>query len=296
MSLRIGITASPAELPAALAAFPGIATCRVFGPPGSGIPSWTRNQAMIALRKAHITAWVSFKDWPSDTGAVSAVSAWLDTLPADVPEVWLSYHHEPEGDLASYEYRRRWVILAAAVRGHRHGARVRLVPIHTLYPSRRKVGDRYSTDWTKWVGAWQQWVPLDGKGRFVGDAMGWDCYQTVDSTGYEDPEDFFRIPVGAAYITGVPLAIPELGALRTASDTSGQGRAEWIRACLAHLIRHQAVAVNWWHGTGSAGHDYRLSDRPSTAAWREAVTAARHSQAGVRREPGEPGEPGQPPE
>ncbi len=271
MSLRIGVNASPTELPAALADFPGLASCRVFGPPGSGIPSWTRNTAMAALRKAHVTAWVSFKDWTADDTATAAITAWLDAMPADVAEVWLTYHHEPEGDLASYEYRRRWNVLAKVVRAHRNAGRVRLVPIHTLYPSRFKIGDKYNTDWTKWIGAWQQWVPLDGKGRYVGDFMGWDCYQRVDATGYEDPDTFLRVPVGAAYITGVPLAVPELGALRTPTDIGGDGRAAWIDACLNHLRLHQAVAVNWWHGTGTGGHDYRLSDTASRAAWRAAV-------------------------
>src|SRR5690348_10116108 len=112
MSLRIGVNASPAELVAAIATFPGMASCRVFGTTGAGIPNWTRNAAILNLRKAGVTPWVSFKDWASDTSALAAINAWLDAIPADVAEAWLSYHHEPEGDMASRDYRRRWVLLA----------------------------------------------------------------------------------------------------------------------------------------------------------------------------------------
>ncbi len=271
MSLRVGLNANPAELPAVLGDFPGIASCRVFGGPGSGIPSWLRNSAMVNLRKAGVLPWVSFKDWTVDSVATTAVNAWLDAMPADVPEAWLTYNHEPEGDLASREYRRRWTLLAKTVRAHKASSRIKLVPIHTLYPSRHKIGDRFNTDWTQWTGVWQQWAPTDSAGRYVGDFMGWDCYLETTATSYETPESFLRIPIGAAHQAGVPLVIPELGALRTPTDSTGTGRAEWITACLAHLAARQAQAVNWWHATGSGGHDYRL-DAPARTAWINALT------------------------
>src|ERR1043165_4211786 len=205
MSLRIGVNASPAELVATIAAFPGMAFCRVFGTSGAGIPNWTRNAAMLNLRMAGVTPWVSFKDWASDSTALAVITAWLNAIPVNVPEAWLTYHHEPEGDIASREYRRRWVLLAKTVRAHPNGFKIKLVPIHTLYPARHKIGDRYNPDWTQWVGVWQQWAPTDPTGRYVGDYMGWDCYLETSATSYESPESFFRIPVGAAYTMGVPL-------------------------------------------------------------------------------------------
>ena len=225
----------------------------------------------LPLRKAHITAWVSFKDWTTDAVASAAVNTWLEAIAPDVPEVWLTYHHEPEGDLASREYRRRWILLAKIVRGHRSGNRVKLVPIHTLYPARHKASDRFNPDWTQWAGIWQQWAPIDTTGRYVGDYMGWDCYLETTAKSYEPPESFFRIPIGAAYTLGVPLVIPELGALRLPTDPSGVGREIWMAACLAHLRAHHVGAVCWWHATGSAGQDYRLSDSASRLAWSEAV-------------------------
>jgi hypothetical protein len=104
--------------------------------------------------------------------------------------------------------------------------------------------------------------------------MGWDCYLETSATSYESPESFFRIPVGAAYTMGVPLVIPELGALRLATDFTGTGRAGWMTDCLAHLRQQGALAVNWWQATGTGGQDYRLTDPASKLTWQAAVKAA----------------------
>lgn len=259
--MRLGVNATPTELATTLATFPGIASCRVFAPVGAGIPSWTRNAAMRLLRERRITAWPSFKDWTTDDEATAMITAWLDSMPTDVPEVWLTYHHEPENNFAySREYRRRWILLARIVRAHRNGGRVKLVPIHTHYPSRHKIGDKYSEDWTKWAGVWQQWTPLNPDGSYVGDFMGWDCYLESTAKQYEDPQTFFRIPLSAAYSTGVPLVLPEWGALRIPTDTTGTGRADWMEAGANHLRVNGVELVNWWHATGTGGHDYRLDD------------------------------------
>ena len=269
MTLRIGVTANNKELPAALAAFPGSASCRVFGGPGKGIPSWT-SAPMSTLRKAGVLAWPSFKDWATDPETVTKINTWLDTLPDDVPETWLTYHHEPEGDFASKEYRRRWVILAKTVRAHRNASRVKLVPIHLWWPSRYKMWDRYHTDWTQWIGIWQQWAPTRSDGSYLGDYMGWDCYLPVNSTVYEPPEVFFRTPIGAAHTMGVPLVIPELGAINGPGDAAGTRRAQWIADCIAYLRQQNVLAVNWWQATGTAGHDYRL-DPAGSRVWKDAT-------------------------
>lgn len=267
--MRIGINASPDELTTTLNTFPGTATCRVFGGPGKGIPSWG-GTAITQLAAHGVIPWVSFKDWTSDTAATAAVNGWLTKIPGDIGEVWLTYHHEPEGDLNPGEYRRRWATLARTVRAHKSSNRVKLVPIHTLYPSRHKIWDRYRTDWTQWTGIWQQWAPTTASGAYVGDYMGWDCYQEITAAGYEDPGVFFRHPIGAAHTVGVPLVIPELGAVRTADDPTGLGRAGWINDCLRHLAGYDVQAVNWWQSTGTNGRDYRLDDA-GTVAWSNAI-------------------------
>lgn len=264
--MRIGLDASPAELALTLKKFPGMRFCRVFGPVGKGIPAWTA-PTMTGLIKAGVTPWPSFKDAPA-----TYLPAWLDAMPASVPEVWLTWYHEPETDMSGRVFRQGWQSVSNLVRKHRNGSRVKLVPIHTLYPARHKLWDRFSTDWTKWVGVWQQWAPMGSDGRYLGDYMGWDCYQEVTATAYEDPGVFFRAPIGAAHSVGVPLVIPELGAVRIPTDTTGEGRAAWITACLAHLDHYGTEAVAWWQSTGTNGRDYRLTDDPSEAAWRQAIT------------------------
>ncbi len=267
--MRVGLNVEAKELPAALANFPAMATARVFGPPGSGIPTWT-SPTVTALRKAGVVPWISFKDWTSDTAASAALRTWM-VIPDDVTLTYLTYHHEPQGDLNPNEYRRRWRIVADVVRAHRNAARVKLVPIDVLYPSRRKIWDRYRTDWTQWTGIWQQWAPTDRAGRYLGDYMGWDCYLEITATTYERPERFFATPIGAAHTLGVPLVIPELGAIRVPSDDSGMQRAAWINNCLLYLAAQDCRLVNWWHATGTNGKDYRLTDTPSADAWRNAI-------------------------
>jgi len=268
--MKVGINASPAELAIALQTYPQVGTSRVFGAPGKGIPGWT-STAVNLLRKAGVIPWLSFKDWANDTTATAAINIWLDTMPTDVPQAWLTYHHEPEGDLLSREYRRRWTLLAKTVRYHDNAERVKLVPIHTLYPSRHKASDRYSTDWTDWIGVWQQWAPQDAAGRYIGDYIGWDCYLETTAAQYEPPEQFFAIPIGAAHQLGATLVVPELGSLRIGSDTTGAGRAAWITGCVDYLASRNVAAVNWWHSTGSAGQDYRLIDTASADAWKAAL-------------------------
>lgn len=272
--LRVGLNVDSTELKAALTSFPNMASSRVFGGPGKGIPSWT--SAIVAtLRKAGVVPHFSFKDWTDDATATAMVIAWLDAMPADVLLAILTWHHEPEGDeMDSYEYRRRYVLLAKIIAEHKNGKRIRLRPIHTWYPSMFKIGDKYNTDWTKWVGVWQQWVPLDAKGKYVGDAIGFDCYVPVTAKAYPLPIDFFRIPVAAAHALNVPLAIPEFGSLRIPSDTTGTGRAKFIMDSFHYLTSVNAVQVNWWNTTGKGGYNYRLDDKPSAAAWNKIIAAS----------------------
>jgi hypothetical protein len=269
--MRVGLSSSPTEFTATYARFPQLGCCRVFGPAGAGIPGWGQ-PLMRALRNVRVLAWPSFKDWSGDQTAATALTRWCDSLPDDVAEVWLTYHHEPEGDLPPDVYRARWAVTAKTVRGHRNAARVRLVPIHSLWPAVHKVGDRYNKDWTKWVGVWQQWAPTGPDGAYLGDLMGWDCYVDTAAVRYPDPGRFFAVPVGAAGQAGVPLVVPELGTPLLPGDPGGVGRGLWIRDCLTYLREVGVLAVNWWQSTGTSGTDYRLRDAPSVEAWATGIS------------------------
>jgi hypothetical protein len=270
--ISVGVNVSAEDLTGALDTFPRMRFCRVFGPPGAGIPSW-RSPVVSQLLAAGVTPWFSFKDWTSDAAALAAFNTWLDACPAGVSEAYLTYRHEPMGDadIDADTFRDRWVRLAGACDAHRYGHKIRLVPIFHLYPVRHKCSDRYSRTSAEWVGDWVRWWPTMRDGGPAGDMMGWDCYQELSATRYEDPASFLRVPVGAAYAAGVPLVIPELGAVRVAGDATGEGRAAWISGCVAHLRAEAAVGVAWWHGQGASNADYRLGDAPSIAAWRRAT-------------------------
>lgn len=229
--------------------FPAMKITRVFGPPGKGIPAWggTTLQAVPAGVIPH----VSFKDWD-----MAAVLTWADAIPPGRAEVWLTYNHEPEGDMDPAVYRQRWVALADALAGHPARPRLRLVPIHTQYWSRHK-------------GQWTDWWPA-GAGT---DYIGWDCYNEVGPDRYEDPATFVELPIRAAAQAGVPLVIPELGAVRTSTDPDGTGRAAWILAVADRLQAAGCRAASWWCAKGTNGLSYHLDTDPAgVAAWRYITT------------------------
>jgi hypothetical protein len=271
--LRVGIDTTPGELPGMIITFPGLGVARVYAKPGAGIPRWAGGP-MRLLHLAGVLAWPSFKDWPDDQAGTALVDAWCATLPADVPEVWLTLHHEPEGDLSPALYRHQWEVFASAARTSPAGPRLRLVPIHSLYPALHP-GTRLGRE----RGQWQSWAPRDRQQRYLGDYMGWDCYLAAEATRYPLPEVFFAVPVAAAKEAGVPLVVPELGALRVVGDNTGNGRAAWITDCLTYLREVDARAVAWWQSTGANGRDYRLHDAPSAAAWHHGVQCARAMRA-----------------
>jgi hypothetical protein len=256
--MLVGVNLPPANLATRLPRYPGAAVCRVFGAAGQGIPAWT-DRRIHTLLAAGVIPHVSFKDWADDTHARAAVWAWLDGLP--VPTVhgrdvaWLTYHHEPEGDLAAQEYRRRWFVLAEVLYAHPHGDAVRLVPIQTL-----------------------QWTTNPAKGNgdptifYAGVGMpGMDCYADSWRATYPDPVRFVAPALRLAAASGGSLVVPELGAMRLVTDATGNGRADWIRAVCGLLIRGGCVAVSWWDTTDRKGKSFLLDDEPSYQAWRDVL-------------------------
>lgn len=226
--------------------FPGMAITRVFASVGKGIPSWT-GTTMSAV-PAGMIPHVSFKDWDP-----AAILTWLDAMPADRAEVWLTYNHEPEGDLDPALFRQRWVTLADLVSKHRNRPRVRAVPILTLY-------------WARHKGDWRTWWPG------VGDAIGWDSYNEVAPDRYEDPATFLDIPISSAAEVGLPLVVPELGAVKTTGDSNGAGRAAWITAVTDRLRSAGCRQVSWWCANGTNGLSYHLDQDPAgLAAWRSVI-------------------------
>jgi hypothetical protein len=261
--MLVGMSVPAGQVAAHAAQFKGMkGPGRVFRAPGKGLPPWA---AVLAECLPGAVPAVSFKDMP----APAVLVAWLDDMPEDLPLVLISYHHEPEGDagLTPAQYAADWHTVQAIVEAHPNRKRIMTVPILTLY-------------WARHKGNWRTWWPG------VGDAIGWDCYPEVNTTGYEAPATFFAIPVAAARELGLDVVITELGApLATGTDgnldpASSPRRAAWMTRCVDYLDRLpvdvspivRCFSVSWWCNTGQGGKTMHIDAyAPEAAAWQAAA-------------------------
>lgn len=251
--------------------FQAARTARVFSAPGKGIIPWT--DPRYATLPPHVMPHGSFKDWTSDVEAAAMVRKHLDGLPAHLagdpvlPELGISYAltylHEGENNgVPVTTYQRRYEILMDAVKSHRHGGRVAVIPIQTLTwtvmksTADKPKGDGNIMEW--WAG--------------IGDYAGVDCYAFAEKP-YPDPVEFLALPLRLARATGRRLWVPELGTVKAETDPTGAKRAAWIKAVLAVLARSGCAAVSWWHAEGTNGRDFRL-DASGAAAYNAAMAAA----------------------
>lgn len=248
----IGLNVTPREYGRWHPRLPGAAFCRVFSPRGSGLPKWSAT-AITSLPPGCIPH-VSFKD----RVAPADLSAWFTDLPTAVPEVWVTHHHEPEPDVDPDAWRTYWRTLRRVRDDNPHAARIRLVNIHTLWPSRHKHG----VNWRTWM--------LPG----VADVDGWDCYRDTTFDAYEPVESALALPWQAANEFGTPWSIPELGATLCTWDGLGDGRAAWFRAAAAYARTYGCEAIGLWCSGNTTGTlDYRPVDGPTLTTWRALLAA-----------------------
>ncbi|MFI1197000.1 hypothetical protein ACH4T9_27590 [Micromonospora sp. NPDC020750] len=225
---------------------------RVFYP---GLPpSWSGSRADAADR----TVVVSFKAPPGEVVAGrhdSRLAAWFRSVPRNLDVYW-SYFHEPENDIAqgSYtaaQFRAAWQRLAG-IADRAGNARLRATLIlmcWTLNPSSRRTFEDY------WPG-----------GDAI-DVLGWDCYNSGGKFNrYTDPAQVFTPMIAKSKALGKPWGLAETGSLRIAGD-SGAGRAAWIRAMSRYLDGQRPLWVAYYDYQ-VAGGDFRLTDAPSQEAWR----------------------------
>lgn len=266
---------------------------RTFSPEGEGFLPWSAPRRQLPAGVAEFHSW---KDWTSDTAAMAGLTAWLDTMPAqllDGPPLlphlrpydpdgysdgrresdgfsWLvTWCHEGERNmieagLPAREWRRRHRLAYRTIRQHRNGWRVGYMSVQTLTWLTAKSdlgrgvvkGDNDPLAW--WSG--------------VGDYAGMDCYANSVVDGrpspamYPSPAPFFAPLLELANGTGRRPFVPELGVIRqgTPQDT-GSLRANWITNCVQYLDSVGCAGVAWWDATGS--RDFRLTDPLSRAAW-----------------------------
>lgn len=275
----------------------GARVVRTFCPPGAGIYAWGTPQRAVP---AGVCEHISFKDWGSDTQAVSRVIALLDGIPAGLlagpallPEIdvydpdgysegmpqsdgfslLVTYFHEGEKDfleqgLTALEWRRRHRLVYKTIRAHRNGHRVGYMPIQTgtwtdaySVPGNPK-GDRDPITW--WAG--------------VGDLVGYDAYvpsvtNKPPAPGlYPAPAAFFALPLQLAAATGRRLWLPELGVIRQGAPAdSGAFRGQWIKQAIGYLREQGCAGVAWWDALGANSRDFRLTDPASAAAWADVL-------------------------
>jgi hypothetical protein len=256
-ALQVGMTVDPSNY-ALFAQFPGVQGSRVFWGPGSGLPSWKASR-LVGLPQG-CEPWLSFKDYPTDADFLAFLAA------AD-RKAKVSWFHErdnntPQDQKSRLDFFARQRHLRDLAVANGRGLVEFMSPPQTLQWT--QVASTSTK--VKGNGDWRTWWPGSGLGSV------WDCYADSWAARYPDPEKFLALPFEAADGTGRPLYVAELGAARLSSDTTGAGRAAWIRDVVAILRERGAAYVAWWNDLGTGGTDFRLADKPSANAWREALT------------------------
>jgi hypothetical protein len=204
---------------------------------------------------------VSFKADPNQvvTGAYDAtIRNWFATAPRD-REIYWSYYHEPEdnieaGQFTAATYRAAWQRVSAladqAQNPHLHATLILMC-------------------WTLEAGSHRTFADYY-PGAAAVDVLGWDCYNGKWASGaYIDPSVQFAKVLATSQSTGKPFGIAEFGSNLATGDTSGTGRAAWLRTSGAWLSANHARFVAYYDSPLNG--DYRLNDAPSIAAWKDCI-------------------------
>ncbi len=257
--LRIGFHADPREYGVWLPKLPTPWFARVFNSPGKGLPVWG-GAAVTGLPAATIRH-ISFKD----RVAPAAITKFLDSIPTDVPDVWLTWHHEGDIDWANdvAGYTNYWKLLRSAVDAHPNRPKITLVNVHTQYASRYK---RQAMDWRTFM--------LPG----VADVDSWDCYRPASPDVYEAPETLLGLALAAKQEFGVRLHITEYGTHPTSWDTDGPAQAQRYRAPCEVMAAAGVEAVGFWCDV-----DGKLEYRPTKplvlGMWNTLITTYNSARA-----------------
>lgn len=214
---------------------------------------------------------VSFQYHPAQVVAGQHDDA-LRTFFAGVPDydVYWSYFHEPEdnvarGEYTASDYREAWRHVAA-IADASAPATAQLHPMlimmcYTLNP-------RSGRQWRDY------YVPE------VHELFGYDCYNHAwRRNDYGAPASFLKPLIDWAKANpDLVWGITEFGSVRVSTDPDGSRRAAWLRDVGAFLVaQHQAAPDTaaqfalYFDTKGPKGTDFRLTDLNSMLAWREVV-------------------------
>lgn len=227
--------------------YPGIKYTRDFGTPTNltpfGTGKWVPNPAGSTM---HLS-------WKGD---VEQLSTWMNGLTVGV---YLTWYHEPMGDVTPTTYRATAQRMADIINAHAkknfvlgHG------PIVTRFWLDENAGD--PADWG-----------YPGMTHY-----GIDCYQnTPTASAYYTNSKMFDVPFDTVHATypGIKLLVPEWGIARLNSDTSGNGRANAIESQWNYLkARSDVDAVAYFNS--SAFPQYQISPTAPEGVKFKALLAA----------------------
>lgn len=187
--------------------------------------------------------------WKDD---VNELATWLDDL--DRP-IYLSWWHEPEGDVTPATFRSTCETMVSIINAH---------PNKALVLGNGPITTRF------WLNEGSNGDPTDW--GYTGMTFyGIDCYSQSTSS-YWTPEQMF-VPsfnkVRSAY-PGLPLMVPEYGIVRTNSDTTGNGRAAAIKSHIRWLrAQPDVLAVAYFNAPGSIPAVPFGVNTPEGQAWKE---------------------------
>ncbi|WP_240322240.1 glycosyl hydrolase [Micromonospora aurantiaca] len=241
------------EWTTAMSTFPGVGYWRDFGVDGSDTDTLPELPNMTVGKFATAPAWsIPHLSWKDD---VEQLGGWLDGLNRPI---YLTWYHEPMGDVTPATYRTTAARVTQFLANH---------PKRKLVLGHGPIVTRYWLD--EGGGNPADWA-YPGMTHY-----GIDCYQdTPTAASYWQVSKMFGVAFGkvrAAY-PGIRLWVPEYGITRLTSDTTGAGRAQAIRDQTTWLKQQPDVdGVAYFHNQAQF-LKFALTDVPSQQAWRDMQT------------------------
>lgn len=193
---------------------------------------------------------------------------WFATAPSY--DIWWSYLHEPEdniarGEFTAADYRAAWAhiydlsVQAAPDATNLHNTLILMC--YTMNPASGR-------NWLNY------YVPSAQA------MIAFDCYNHAGKrNAYGNPANIFKpiVDWSAANPT-IPWGVSEVGSTKATTDPDGSLRAAWLRSVGTWLANQHAANPDiaaqfgiYFDVVGPKGTDYRLMDANSQAAWRDVV-------------------------
>ena len=189
----------------------------------------------------------------------SQLRSYFSSAPTTMPIFW-NYFHEPEDEVKAGQF-----TAAQFVQAHKRIADIAGSYCRSnLYPTLVLMG------WTAMPASKLDWTDYYPGSGYVS-VLGWDPYNGAqgDATSYRSPATLFDAVVGKSRAAGKPFGIAETGTARIPGDSSGTGRAAWLKQVESYMEANRAVFVTYFQSTNNG--DFELRDAPGVAAWKAAM-------------------------